>query len=85
MVVLDSTGLAPGNYEGELCITSNAPDSPEVVVSLSLTVTQTDFTIFLPAVHKAEATNAGQPIGLLPLGGLFLIPAAVFGWRKRRS
>jgi hypothetical protein len=84
-VVFDSAGLAAGDYDGELCITSNAPDSPEVVVNLSLTVVQAEFTIFLPAVHKAEDTNAGQPVGLLPLGGLFLLPAAVFGWRKRQN
>jgi hypothetical protein len=68
-----------------LCVSSDAPDNPEVVVELSLTVVQTEFAIFLPSVHKEEETNAGQPIGLLPLGGLVLLPAAVFAWRRSRT
>jgi len=84
-VVFDASGLAPGQHTGELCVSSDAPDNPEVVVELSLTVVQTEFAIFLPSVHKEEDTNAGQPVGLLPLGGLFLLPAAVFGWRKRQN
>jgi hypothetical protein len=84
-VVFDSTGLAPGDYDGELCVTSDAPDNPEVVVNLSLTVVQTDYEIFLPSVHRDESANATGPVGLLPLGGLFLLPAIVFGWRRRQD
>lgn len=84
-VVFDATGLATGDYSGELCIASDAPDNPEVVVTLNLTVIEAEFLIYMPAVHKANTTNATQPPGLLPLGGLFLLPAAVFGWRRWRS
>jgi hypothetical protein len=75
-VVFDATGLAPGEYTGELCVSSDAPDSPEMVVELSLTVAQTDYNVYLPAVHKAEAANTAGPVGLLPLAGLLLLPAA---------
>jgi hypothetical protein len=84
-VVFDATGLQPGDYSGELCVTSNAPGNPELVVSLNLTAIQTEFFIFMPALYSEEAANATGPLGLLPLGGLLLVPTAVFGWRRRRS
>jgi hypothetical protein len=37
-VTLDSTGLTPGLYSGNLCIDSNDPDEPTVLVPLSLEV-----------------------------------------------
>src|SRR5690606_16310192 len=37
-VTFDATGLTPGVYSGELCIESNDPDEPEVIVPLTLTV-----------------------------------------------
>jgi subtilisin-like proprotein convertase family protein len=36
----DSTGLAPGTYTGNLCIGSNDPDEPEVIVPVTLEVEQ---------------------------------------------
>jgi hypothetical protein len=88
-VVFDATGLAPGDYSGELCISSDAPDSPEVVVNLNLTVIQSEYDLFLPSVHKTDTTSAaGQsssPISFLPLGGLFILPALVFGWRRKQD
>jgi hypothetical protein len=88
-VVFDATGLAPGDYSGELCISSDAPDSPEVVVNLNLTVIQSEYDLFLPSVHKTDTTSAaghsGSPISFLPLGGLFILPALVFGWRRKQD
>lgn len=37
-VVLDSASLAPGSYDASLCVTSNDPTNPLVVVPVSLTV-----------------------------------------------
>ncbi len=82
-VVFDATGLTPGDYSGELCVGSNDPSNPEVVVELDLTVTQSEFFIYVPAVFKADSTNASPPLGIL-LGGIFLLPAAVIGWHKRK-
>jgi hypothetical protein len=49
-VVFDATGLTPGDYTGELCITTNIVTNPEVVVELHLTVTQSDYAIYLPSI-----------------------------------
>jgi hypothetical protein len=81
-VVFDATALALGVYEGELCVTSNDPNNLEEAVTLSLTVEQSNYEIFLPAVLKEDAAAANSPIGLLPLAGL-LLPAAIIGWRKQ--
>lgn len=53
-VVFDTTGLAAGDYTGELCITSNDPANPEAVVDLTLTVVQTEFDLYLPLVYKED-------------------------------
>jgi subtilisin family serine protease len=37
-VSFDSTGLAPGEYEAQLCVDSNDPVNPRVVVPVTLTV-----------------------------------------------
>ncbi|KAB2962009.1 MAG: hypothetical protein F9K16_10260 [Thermoanaerobaculia bacterium] len=37
-VTFDSTGLAPGSYDGLLCVSSNDPDTPLVEVPVALTV-----------------------------------------------
>ena len=83
-VVFDATGIAPGDYSGELCVSSDAPDSPEVVVNLSLTVEQGNYLLYMPSVQKADAASASAPLSLLPLGGLFLLPAFVIGWRRKK-
>jgi hypothetical protein len=84
-VVFDATGLSSGVYTGELCIATNIITNPEVVIELSLTVTQSDYAIYLPSVHREEAANTNGPLGLLPLSGLFLIPAVVGLGFKRRN
>lgn len=82
-VVFDATSLGQGNYSGELCVTSNDPFNLEVVVELSLTVTPSEYLVYLPAVRRLDGSNAGSPLVLL-LGGLVLLPAAVLGWHKRQ-
>ncbi|MFZ0544247.1 MAG: M36 family metallopeptidase [Candidatus Promineifilaceae bacterium] len=51
-VVFDATGLPGGSYTGELCVSSNDPLNQEAVVQLDLTVNQTDYYIYLPAIHN---------------------------------
>jgi len=57
-VTFDSTGLAAGTYDANLCVRSDDPDAGPgngtelVVVPVSLTVEQTTFTLYLPAVFK---------------------------------
>ncbi|WP_376692853.1 carboxypeptidase regulatory-like domain-containing protein [Wenzhouxiangella sp. EGI_FJ10409] len=38
-VVIDSSGLIPGDYEASICVNSNDPENPVVAVPVSLTVT----------------------------------------------
>lgn len=38
-VTLDAAGLSPGDFSTDLCLTSNDPDQAELVIPLSLTVT----------------------------------------------
>ena len=38
-VVIDSSGLNPGDYEASICVNSNDPENPVVAVPVSLTVT----------------------------------------------
>ena len=42
-VTLDATGLAAGTYEADLCIDSNDPDTPQLVVPVTLTVDSMPF------------------------------------------
>lgn len=54
-VEYDSTGLAPGTYNGDLCIGSNDPDEPEVSVPVTLEVNS-------PAAPEPLVCN-GTPVG----------------------
>ena len=38
-LMVDGSALAPGDYDGVLCIASNDPDEPLVAVPFSVTVT----------------------------------------------
>ena len=49
-VVLDSTGLAPGEYSASLCVDSDDPVNPLVIVPVSMTVEETEFYIFMPFI-----------------------------------
>jgi hypothetical protein len=79
-VVFDGSAVAAGSYTGELCISNNDPNDASVVIELNLEVGQTDHNIYLPSVHREDSSNAGGAPGIMPLGGLFLLPAVVLGW-----
>jgi hypothetical protein len=83
-VVFDASSLGVGSYSGELCVTSNDPANQEVAIELNLMVTQSEYTVYLPAVRSVDVAQAASPIALV-LGGLVLLPTAVFGWYKRQS
>jgi len=53
-VTLDSTGLAPGLYSGGLCVESNDPDTPSVVVPVTLEV---DSMPFLDGFETGDTTR----------------------------
>lgn len=50
-IVLDSTGLTPGFYYANLCIASNDPDEPILVVPVTMIV-GLDFQIHLPVILR---------------------------------
>jgi hypothetical protein len=85
-VVFDGTAVGAGVYSGELCVTSNDPTNAQLVVELDLTVVSqaTNFN-YMPAIYGEATTSATSSPGLLPIGGLFLVPAVFFGWRKRNQ
>ena len=39
MTVVYGTGLAPGNYAGNVCVTTNDPVLPSLAMRLNLTIT----------------------------------------------
>jgi hypothetical protein len=50
-VTLTASGLTPGSvYTGTLCINSNDPDEPHLIVPLSLTVDMA--RLYLPAIAR---------------------------------
>ncbi len=72
-VTFDSTGLAPGAYTANLCIQSNDPDEPDVVVPLTMTVQAPPAIAITPSSLSAELCpdqNATQPITLCNTGDL---------------
>jgi hypothetical protein len=60
-VSFDATGLAAGPLTGLLCLTSNDPDEPLVVVPLNLTVNQVDYQVHLPVIIGSPAGGARRP------------------------
>ncbi len=52
-VTFDSTGLSPGTYTGHLCILSDDPQNPILVVSLKLIVAFAN-NIYLPVIHQDQ-------------------------------
>jgi uncharacterized repeat protein (TIGR01451 family) len=60
-VTFDSTGLADGLYEGNLCVFSNDPDEPVIAVPVALTVTQVQASADLSITKTA--TPPTVPVG----------------------
>ncbi len=88
-VTLDSTGLTPGTYSGNLCITSNDPDAGPgnetelVVVPLSLVVEEpTAVTLSSLDAAQASLPLAGLPGAALPIA-LSLALGAAYALRRR--
>jgi hypothetical protein len=91
-VSFDSTGLAPGDYEAQLCVDSNDPVNPRVVVPVTLTVlegVECDQTITglhlgpLVVVEGVTCLEEGAlvigPITVHPDAGLVSTGASVIG------
>ncbi len=67
-VTFDSTGLTPGDYLGNLVITSNDPDTPEVTIPVTLTVLQpADITGVTYTVDGMQVAFDATVIGAAPL------------------
>lgn len=89
-VTLDSTGLLPGLYNGNLCILSNDPDAGPgnetdlVIVPLTLVVEEpTAVTLSDIGAAQAPLPLAGLPLAALPAAvGLAL--GAAYALRRRR-
>lgn len=85
-VVFDGTAVGAGVYSGELCVTSNDPTNAQLVVELDLTVvSQANNFNYMPAIYGEATTSANSAPGILPIGGLFLVPAVVIVWRRRNQ
>ena len=56
-VSFDSTGLAAGSYDANLCVTSNDPVTPLVVVPVELTVTAAPTCYALTLGHTGNGAN----------------------------
>ncbi len=77
-VTFDATDLTEGEYTGNLCVFSNDPVTPLVVVPVALTVTE-------PTSVTLTALGAGSPAlwGGIALLGFFTLGGVVYR-RKRR-
>ncbi len=79
-VTFDSTDLTDGTYEGNLCVTSDAPDNPLVVVPVT-------FTVSGGVTAVQGSTFDATPATRLPLAALGLTLSAMAGlavWHRRR-
>ncbi|HEY9114578.1 MAG TPA: T9SS type A sorting domain-containing protein [Bacteroidales bacterium] len=56
-VSVDAAGLAPGTYECQLTVYSNASNFTEVVVPVTLNVTESSSAIVLPFLEDWESSN----------------------------
>jgi hypothetical protein len=81
-VTFDSTGLAVGVYTGALCIESNDPDTPELLVDLTLNVE------LLPTGVSLSSFTGDPPAAMTPIWLLAVTAVAVVGglvFRRRFS
>jgi hypothetical protein len=52
VVTFDATGLAPGAYSANLCVVSNDPDDPLVVIPATMRVVEVTYRHYLPMVVR---------------------------------
>ncbi|MCB9155474.1 MAG: hypothetical protein H6649_15640, partial [Caldilineae bacterium] len=92
-VTFDSTGLANGVYTGNLCVTSDDPDTGPgngtdlVIVPVTLTVrppTAVALTDLAAGVEQMPAP-AGVPMGAVAAAGISMAMAAGYALRRKRS
>jgi len=67
IITVDTTGLSEGDYNGEVIISSNDLDDPEVIVTVSLTV------VF---GNDMAVLSINNPVGVIP-AGLYTVNATV--------
>jgi len=72
-VTFDSTGLAIGVYTGTLCVQSNDPDTPELLVDLTLNVE------LLPTGVSLSSFTGDSPAAMTPIWLLAVTAAAIVG------
>jgi len=70
-VTFDSTGLAVGSYFGNLSIKSNDPDQPEVIVPVTLNVTEGGNTLHLNATRAYGQFGPPGHVKLIELVRVF--------------
>jgi subtilisin family serine protease len=51
-VTLDSTGVPAGDYVAYLCLNSDDPENPVIVMPVHMTVTETSYQLYLPIIVK---------------------------------
>jgi hypothetical protein len=61
-VTLDSTGLAPDTYTANLCVNSNDPDTPVVVVPVTLVVVEVEYGVDLSPATAAAFGEPGETV-----------------------
>jgi hypothetical protein len=83
-VTFDSTGLAAGTYNGNLCITSNDPD-PGPGNGTELVVVPVELIVEQPTDVSLSGISGDAPTGMLPLMlSLLAVLAVAFGLIARR-
>lgn len=79
-ITLDATGLAAGDYQASLCIDSNDPQTPRLVVPVQLTVAADPAIQVIPAslhARLAPDKQTAQPLAIRNTGGQNLVWAVV--------
>lgn len=90
-VTLNSTGLEPGEYRTQLCVTSDDPDMPLVTIPVQLTVTDAVCAQTVTGEHAgpllvqsgltclAHGSSVSGPVTVEPGGSIFAYGANVAG------
>jgi hypothetical protein len=66
--IFDSTGLAPGDYSGHLCVSSNDPDEPLVEVPVDMTVIPPPVSSIVFTKTVGTDPNACAPTSAISVG-----------------